>query len=291
MRLSARQLLFSAGGCVVLFAAVLLGVYHTAQGRWLDNAALDGFLSTLDNERQKDVADAVAALCDPGPFLLIGFTLIAVALLRRCPRRAAAVTALLAGSAATTQILKPLLAKARFDGEVVGFDHLINPVITAPAFPSGHATAAMALALASVIVAPRAWRPVAAAGAALFALAIGFAIVALGWHYPSDIVGGYLVATAWCLVTLAGIRIADARWPEAGTLRAAARTRAPAPLDALAAAGAIVAAAGVGVGLARLDRITDFAAAHTTATAAAIAISVCAAALVAAVSMADQRPR
>ena len=291
MRLSARQLLFSAGGCVVLFAAVLLGVYHTAQGRRLDNAALDGFLSTVDNERQKDVADAVAALCDPGPFLLIGFALIAVALLRRCPRRAAAVTALLAGSAATTQILKPLLAKARFDGEVVGFDHLINPVITAPAFPSGHATAAMALALASVIVAPRAWRPVAAAGGALFALAIGFAIVALGWHYPSDIIGGYLVATAWCLATLAAMRIADARWPEPGTLRAAARTHAPAPHDALAAAGAMVAAVGVGAGLARLDRITDFAAAHTTATAAAIAISVCAAGLVAAVSLADQQPR
>ena len=291
MRLGARQLLFSAGGCVVLFAAVLLGVYHTAQGRRLDNAALDGFLSTLDNERQKDVVDAVAALCDPGPFLLIGFTLIAIALFRGTPRRAAAVAALLAGSAATTQILKPLLAKARFDGEVVGFDHLINPVITAPAFPSGHATAAMSLALGSVIVAPRAWRPVVAAGGALFALAVGFAIVALGWHYPSDIVGGYLVATAWCLVTLAGIRIADARWPEPGTLRAAARTRAPAPHDALAAAGAMVAAVGVGAGLARLDQITDFAAAHTTATAAAIAISVCAAVLVAAVSLADQQPR
>lgn len=291
MRLSARQLLLSAAGCVVLFAAVLVGVYHTAQGRWLDNAALDGFLATIDNDRQKDVADAVAALCDPGPFLLIGFTILAVALVRRSPRRAAAVTTLLAGSAVTTQVLKPLLAKARFEDNVVGFDHIVDPVISAPAFPSGHATAAMSLALAAVIVAPRAWRPLVAAGGALFALAVGIAIVALGWHYPSDIVGGYLVATAWCLVTLAAMRIADARWPEPGTLRAAARTRAPALRAAVAPLGAVIAAAGFGVGLARLDRITDFAEAHTAATLAAIAISVCAAVLVAAVSLADDRLR
>src|SRR5215218_4414504 len=211
MRLKARQLLYAAAGCAVLFTAILL----------------------------------------------IGFTIIAVALLRRAPRRAVAVTALLAGSAATTQALKPLLAKARFDGQVVGFDHIINPVIGAPAFPSGHATAAMSLALATVIVAPRAWRPLVAAGGALFALAVGFSLVALGWHYPSDIVGGYLVATAWCLVTLAGVRMADARWPTAGTIRAAARSRAPAVRDALAPAAAVVAAAATGVGLARIDRITD----------------------------------
>jgi len=291
MRLKAHQLLVAAAGCVLLFAAILVGVYHTAQGRWLDNAALDGFLSTIDSEHQKSVADSIAALCDPGPFLLIGLTIVAVALYRRAPRRAAAVTVLLAGASTTTQILKPLLAKGRFDGDVVGFDHVINPIIGAPAFPSGHATAAMSLALAGVIVAPRAWRPLVAAGGALFALAVGFALVALGWHYPSDVVGGYLVATTWALLTLAAIKLADARWPEPGTLRAAARTRMSPLRDAVAPAAAIVAAAATGIGLARLDRITDFAMAHTAATLAAIAISVTAAAVVAAVSVVDQRPR
>jgi hypothetical protein len=87
------------------------------------------------------------------------------------------------------------------------------------------------------------------------------------------------------------MRFADARWPEPGTLRAAARSRTPAVRDAIAPVGAVVAAAAAGVGLARLDRVTDFAAAHTAATLAAIAISVCAAALVAAVSLADHRTR
>ena len=288
MRLTARHLLIAAAACAVAFGAILGSVYHTAQGRWLDNAALDGFLSTLSTTRQTRVADAFAALGDPGPFVLFAAAIIGTALVRRSPRRAAAAAAVLFGSAITTQLLKPALAKARFDGEVVGFDHIIDPVISAPAFPSGHATAAMSIALAALIVVPRAWRPLTAAGGALFALAIGFAIVALGWHYPSDIVGGYLVATTWCLVTLAVLRSADARWPEAGTLRAAARIRA---VTALAPAAAIAGAAVLGAGLARLDRLAGFAGAHTTATVAAIGISLSAALLVAAVSLADQQPR
>src|SRR5215213_3546459 len=259
MRLNVRHLLFAAAGCAALFAAVLIGVYHTAQGRWLDNAALDGFLSTLDTSREIRLADAVARICDPLSYALISSVLIGIGLVRRSPRRAAAAATLLLGSAATTQILKPLLAKVRFDSHVVGFDHIIDPVISAPAFPSGHATSAMALTLAALIVVPRAWRPLVAAAGVLFSLAVGMSIVALAWHYPSDIVGGYLVAATWCLVILAVMRAVDARWPEPGTFRAKARTRAPAVRDALAPAAAIVTAAATGVVLARLDRITGFA--------------------------------
>jgi membrane-associated phospholipid phosphatase len=291
MRLRVQQLLYAAGGCVVLFSALLISVYHTTQGRWLDNAALEGFLSTVDDERRQSIADAIASLADPGPFLLIGFTIIAVALLKRAPRRAAAVTTLLVGASATSQILKPLLAKARFEADVVSFDHVVNPIINAPAFPSGHATAAMALALGAVMVTPRAWRPLVAAVGALFALAVGLAVVALAWHYPSDVVGGYLVASTWCLLTLAGLRYADERWPTPGTIRAAARTKAPTPSTAAMAIAATAAAVVTGITLARPQRLTDFAAAHTTATLAAIAISLTAAALVAAVSLVDQRPR
>src|SRR3954454_14035214 len=98
MRLKARQLLIAAAGCALLFTAILVGVYNTGQGRWLDNAALDGFLSTIDTEHQKHLADSVARLCDPASFLLIAATIVGIALVRRAPRRAAAVTVLLAGA-------------------------------------------------------------------------------------------------------------------------------------------------------------------------------------------------
>jgi membrane-associated phospholipid phosphatase len=288
VRLRPRHLLIAAVGCAFVFAAILLAVYHTPEGRWLDNAALEGFLSILDSTRSTTLVGHVASLCDPGPYIVIAMAIVGTALVRRTPRRAAGAAVLLVGASATTQILKPVLAQARFDASVVGWHHVVNPVIPAPAFPSGHSTAAMAIALAALMVVPRALRPLTAAAGALFALAIGFSVVALGWHYPSDVVGGYLVATAWCLVILAALKAADARWPEAGTLRAAARSKVP---TAIAPAGAVVGAALLGVGLARADRLAGFAGAHTTATVAAIGISLCAAVLVAAVSLVDQRRR
>ena len=286
MRMTARHLLLVAVGCAVVFAAIFAAAYYTSQGRWLDNAALDGFLSALAPGRQTSVASAVAHLCDPAPFLLLAAGVIALALLRRSPRRAAAAAALMLASAGTTQLLKPLLAEYRFDDSLIAPTRLTHPLADS-AFPSGHATAAMSLALAALIVVPRAWRPATAAAGSLFALAVSFSIVALAWHYPSDIVGGYLIASTWCLVALATLRAADARWPEPGTIRAAARSRLP---TAVAPAAAIAAAALVAA-LARLDCLVGFAGDHTAATVAAVGMSLSAATLVAAVSLADRRAR
>src|SRR5207237_1135091 len=74
----------------------------------------------------------------------------------------------------------------------------------AASYPSGHATASMSLAFAAVLVAPAAWRPVVAALGALFSLAVCESILLLAWHFPSDVLGGYLVATSFaCLVVAA----------------------------------------------------------------------------------------
>jgi membrane-associated phospholipid phosphatase len=290
MRLSVRALLLSSAACTVVFSLLFAAVYYTGTGRSLDNAALDGFLASMSPAWLRE-ANAFADLADPLPFAVWTVAIVAVGLARRVPRRAAAALVLLLGSAVTTQALKPALAEFRFDNTLVGWDHAVPPVIASAAFPSGHATAAMALALAALIVAPRALRPIVAALGALFALVMGFTIVALAWHFPSDIVGGYLVATAWCLVTLAALRAADRRWPEPGALRAAAHARAPALAEAFAPIAALLAAGAAGVALARVQRLADFAGAHTTATLAAVAISVSAAALVAAVSLADPHGR
>ena len=54
----------------------------------------------------------------------------------------------------------------------------------------------MALALCAVLAVPARWRPAAATAGGLFALGVAYAILALGWHFPSDVIGGYLVAGA-----------------------------------------------------------------------------------------------
>ncbi|NJL46672.1 MAG: phosphatase PAP2 family protein [Leptolyngbyaceae cyanobacterium SM2_5_2] len=67
-------------------------------------------------------------------------------------------------------------------------------------FPSGHATYSMAFVLALVLLAadnPK--RPWIVALGSLFVGFIGFSRVYLGVHFPSDILGGWLLATAWAV--------------------------------------------------------------------------------------------
>ncbi|WUQ32707.1 phosphatase PAP2 family protein [Streptomyces sp. NBC_00239] len=105
-------------------------------------------------------------------------------------------------------------------GAVIGFltknaverarPHLPDPVAQAPgfSFPSGHAMTAMVscavLLLALLPLVPPAWRPLPWALAALSVIGVGYTRVALGVHWVSDVVGGWLlglvVVTATTLV-------------------------------------------------------------------------------------------
>lgn len=73
------------------------------------------------------------------------------------------------------------------------------------AFPSGHAGASLVVCLALVAVAWRrpAARWVAAAGALVVVLGAGFGRPYLGVHWPSDVLGGYLLAGFWLALALA----------------------------------------------------------------------------------------
>ena len=67
-------------------------------------------------------------------------------------------------------------------------------------FPSGHAMGSMTLACVLVALVPAGrLRLAAIAGLAVFVLAIGWSRVHLGVHYPSDILAGWVLATAWTM--------------------------------------------------------------------------------------------
>jgi membrane-associated phospholipid phosphatase len=117
----------------------------------------------------------------------------------------------------TTQLLKPLLEGPR--------DLVPGVSIDQASWPSGHATAAMSLALCSVIAAPARRRPVVGAAMAAFAIAVCYSFLELGWHYPSDVLGGFLVAGTWTLLGIAGLSILEDR----GTARVADRGPARRP--------------------------------------------------------------
>jgi membrane-associated phospholipid phosphatase len=268
-------MLAGAAGCMAAFAVLLALAYGFGPAEWLDGNALAGFVAAKDSPVAR-FAEVFAWLCNPAPYALLVLPVLAYALVKRGPRRTAAAVLLIGGANISSQVLKPLLAHQR---DLSAWPNLTQP--SSAAFPSGHTTAAMALAFAAVLVAPRAYRPIAATVGGAFALAVSVSILVLNWHYPSDVVGGQLLACTWCLIALAGLRWSDQRWPERGSMRAAARKAIVVPSPAVLAALTIVPLVIIAT---RADKLVRFANDHTSAVAVAAAIAVSAAALLAAVT-------
>lgn len=274
-----------AGVCWLLFAGLLVVAYWLPVARWADGWSVEGFLN-LQTPPLNTLANRVADLADPRPFAVWTAVLASVALYRKRPRHALAVIVLLGASSVTTQLLKELLARERFHA------FLGHAQISGASFPSGHATASMALALAAILVAAPRWRPLVAIGGALFALAVSESIMLLAWHFPSDVAGGFLVATSFALATVAGLRAAQARWPERSG-REAAR-RAINGLDigrVVLIVGGFVGAALVGVAIAAGGATLHFADRHTTSVLSVVVVAAMAAALpVSVAALGSRRP-
>jgi membrane-associated phospholipid phosphatase len=221
--LSARAQRPGAGGALgvaVLCLLALAGVWGVAQlvpaAHLRDAVTLRDF-TLLSRPHVDSVASFLIGLLDPLLFTIWAFALVAVALARARPRVAAAVALVMALAPLTAETLKPLLAHPHAQ---VGAVHI------APAsWPSGHATAALTVVLCAVLVAPSRLRPLVGILGGIFALAVGCALLILAWHMPSDVLGGYLVATLWMAIAVAGLRLSDRYWP---LRRRAARAPEPA---------------------------------------------------------------
>jgi len=89
-------------------------------------------------------------------------------------------------------------------------EHLVQ--VTGYSYPSGHSLAAAALYLTMAIVAGAQLRTVASktvlfAGASLLVALVGISRVYLGVHYPSDVLSGIALGTAWALILSALIAV------------------------------------------------------------------------------------
>jgi membrane-associated phospholipid phosphatase len=203
--------------CVValgLLAIVALGVDATRQ------VDLRLFLRLAEDQPSGGGwANAIAGLGDLLPTLAMLAGACGIAFLRGRPGDAFAAVLVVAGASVTTQLLKALLAHPRVKAAIGG-----DP-LEPNTFPSGHATAAASIALAYAFVVPAAVRSLALILGAAFALAVGYAVVVVGWHYPSDVVGAYLVAAAWGFAILAARRALAPRRPRGVEVSA----RAPQP--------------------------------------------------------------
>jgi membrane-associated phospholipid phosphatase len=151
------------------------------------------------------------AITAAGGILLVpvGVALVAWLVLRRQYRLAVIVAVALIAGTLFTEGVKQLVARPRPPGQ---------PTVYAPgySFPSGHTLNSTVTYGLMAFVASRSALPLAARRAIVAILvaliaAIGLSRIALGVHYPSDVLAGWLAGTAIVATVVVVAHVMDAR--------------------------------------------------------------------------------
>ncbi|MEA2209865.1 MAG: hypothetical protein QOF54_2342 [Solirubrobacteraceae bacterium] len=198
-------------------ALALLGVWALAEHVFAievrDTALLRDF-TRLNGPHLGAVCKTFLGLLDPLLFTIWALAVTLFALARGRARLALALALVMGLAPVSAELLKQLLAHPHV---TIGYTH-----VGAASYPSGHATAATALALSAALVVPSRWRVPALLCALAFMLAVGVALLIREWHLPSDVLGGYLLGIVWTSLALAVVRASELRWPRRGRATAAA---------------------------------------------------------------------
>jgi membrane-associated phospholipid phosphatase len=234
-----RPLLIGLAGLVVYLLTTYVGVFRTA-----DVHTLQGFMG-LGPLPLAEHAHRLVALFNPAPYAaLVLFVIAAASLMGRLRIGLLAAAAMVCASAGA-QVLKVLLAVQRD-----------APWLGPETWPSGHSTGVMSFALALVLIAPPARRWLAAAGGGVLTVATVYGILINGWHYPSDVIGGLLMATFWMSLAVIPLRSAE-----------------PISWRAPVAGGAVLAFGGLLAVLSRPGAAATYVVEHTTFVLGALTIA------------------
>jgi undecaprenyl-diphosphatase len=190
--------------CTAGLIVVALLAYGSGSVQRLDATVLARFVNE-SGPHSNSLASGLTLLGDPPALLLMLALACGIGWLRGQPRSVAAAVVVVAGANLTTQIFKLALAHPHAR-QLLGADQLAWD-----GFPSGHETAAASIAIAFAFVVPARLLPAVAALGACLTAAMGWSVLVLNWHYPSDVVGGVLVASAWGFAVLAAMRATEGR--------------------------------------------------------------------------------
>ena len=180
------SLVLSAMSAVAV-AVIYVVFVRTKWGQEIDDLAFEGRAAVSPQATQR--LNRMLNTVTESSLVLLGGAIVCIALAQRRLRLVFVVGGCMSMAVLTTEALKlHLLTRPTFD-DVQG--------IANNSYPSGHATIGTVLSLGLVMVSTTRWRKVAAVAAALLSTAFGTAVLATGWHRPSDTFGAYGVAMTW----------------------------------------------------------------------------------------------
>lgn len=176
------------------------------------DAAVLRLVARLRTPWLNGVAMDLTALGSPILVALFTVALSAILLVKRDRRGATILVITSFASALVTSVMKRLLERPR--PEIV--PRLVE--VTGLSYPSGHSLASAAVYLTAAFVVARHVslvrdRFAGVVFTAVLVLTIGASRVYLGVHYPSDVLGGILLGTAWALLMSVVVRRLDRTAP------------------------------------------------------------------------------
>ncbi len=166
-------------------AGLYFGVIRTGIGQSLDQAAYDGRISV--GSKAAIQARQMLGIISTGSLAVAIVVVATVAAIQGRWRLAVLAIGVIGSAVLATEFLK-LIALERPD---LG----VSPG-AANSYPSGHATICMAIGLGLLLVVPDPLRIPTGIFAIALGAAAGTAVVAVGWHRPSDVIGSNLVSLA-----------------------------------------------------------------------------------------------
>ncbi|MBU3078430.1 phosphatase PAP2 family protein [Sphingomonas quercus] len=190
------------GGVLLLLGAVLIGLAIAAG--WTDGLDRAG-LSALSNG-PAGFWLIWTRLADSHVRIPVAILAVALLVARRDRFAAAGLLVTVGGALGLNALAKDLVARPR----PTLFPH--GDPVDGFSFPSGHSEGAAALALGlALYLAPPRWRGWAVAAALLFMTLVGLSRVALGVHWPSDVLAGWCEGAGFALIVRATLSVIT-RW-------------------------------------------------------------------------------
>lgn len=182
-----RDTTASAVVAVLLGALTLVVLVRLALDSRLGQSWDDAAMNTVVGGRDTQLTVlSLLGYVGIGALVLVVTGCAAVAVLRGRVLLAAGAVVVIAGANITTQVLKHTV-----------LDRPDYGLGTLNSLPSGHTTVVASAVGASLLVAPRAWRPLLALAGGLATTLTGASTIVAGWHRPSDVVAALAVSLVW----------------------------------------------------------------------------------------------